>query len=333
MNPATQSVAGPPPEIRALAAECYRKSGAENFGLTSDDVASILAEVARKYAPAAVSAQLREFCISLKVEELVLARACAAGNERAWESFMRRYRERLYEIGLQIAREEAAARELSDSLYADLYGTITREGKRVSKLESYTGRGSLEGWLRTVMVQEHVNRFRRQKRMVSLDQETEEGKQFASPNPEAVPTVHPHLESATDELLAALAPEERFILAAYFLDDRTLAEIARVLAVHESTISRKLDKLTKSLRKRLLAGLRRRGMSRRQAEEALAVDVRDLTLNIRARLAQDSPAGAFPKKQAEAPGGDGSGWDSKEIEESQLEDSANGLIRTQRPRL
>ncbi len=222
-------------------------------------------------------------------------------------SFMARYRERLYEIGLQIAREESAARELADSLYADLYGTVAREGQRVSKLASYTGRGSLEGWLRTVMAQEHVNRYRRQKRTVSLDEETDGGTQFATPDPDPQSTVDVRLESATDEALSALPAEERFILAAYYLDGRTLAETARMLSVHESTISRKLDKLAKSLRKHILAALGRRGMSRRQAEEALEVDVRDLTLNIRDRLAQDSPEVAFPKKKVEASAGDGSG--------------------------
>ena len=75
-----------------------------------------------------------------------------------------------------------------------------------------------------------------------------------------------------------LAAEDRFILASYYLDGRTLAEIARTLAVHESTISRKLDKLAKSLRKQILTTLERKGMSRRQAEEAMEVDVRDLAI-------------------------------------------------------
>ena len=96
-------------------------------------------------------------------------------------------------------------------------------------------------------------------------------------------------------------------MAAYYLDGRTLAEIARMLSVHESTISRKVDKLAKSLRKLILAALARRGMSRRQAEEALDVDVRDFTLSIRDRLAQDSPETAFSKKKVEAQAGDGSG--------------------------
>jgi RNA polymerase sigma-70 factor (ECF subfamily) len=157
------------------------------------------------------------------------------------------------------------------------------------------------------MAQEHVNRYRRQKRLVSLDEETEEGTQYAAPTPTPVPTVDPRLESATDEALAVLSAEERFMLAAYYLDGRTLAEVARILSVHESTISRKLDKLAKSLRKQILAALGRRGLSRRQAEEALEVDVRDFTLNLRDRLAQDSPGNAFHKKSVEAPARDGGG--------------------------
>jgi hypothetical protein len=41
-------------------------------------------------------------------------------------------------------------------------------------------------------------------------------------------------------------------------------------------------------------------MSRRQAEEALSADVRDLALDIRASLAQDSIPGAFSREGAKA---------------------------------
>jgi hypothetical protein len=75
-----------------------------------------------------------------------------------------------------------------------------------------------------------------------------------------------------------------------------------MLGVHGSTISRKLDKLAKSLRKQILAGLTRRGLSRRQAEEALDVDVRDLQLDIRRSLAQESPDRAFLEKTVEVKG-------------------------------
>jgi RNA polymerase sigma-70 factor (ECF subfamily) len=285
----------------------YALCGAAEFGMSREELAHILAQVAQKYLEPGSPLPAPEFCRSLKLPELVLARACAAGNERAWEVFMSRYREKLYEVGLQITREDSAARDLSDSLYAELYGTTTRDGVRVSKLNFYTGRGSLEGWLRTVMAQEHVNRYRRQKRNLSLDEETEEGTQFAAPETEPANPLDPRLEAATDEALTVLPAEDQFILAAYYLDDRTLVEIAHMLSVHESTISRKLDKLAKALRKQILAGLGRRGMSRRQAEEAMEADVRDFTLNLRDRLAQESPGKTFHKKKVGAPAGDGNG--------------------------
>jgi RNA polymerase sigma-70 factor (ECF subfamily) len=287
--------------------EIYEKSKAEEFGLTRLQFDGVLAEIARKYLPAdAAHEDLRELYASLKVEELALARACASGHEHAWEVFLTRYREKLYDIAGYITKESSTARELADSIYAELYGTATRDGQRSSKLASYTGRGSLEGWLRTVMVQEHVNRYRRQRRLVSLDEETEEGVQFATPESEPAIAVDPRVEAAVDEVLSALPAEDRFVLASYFLDERTLADIARTLEVHESTISRKVDKLAKLLRKQILAALGRRGMSRRQAQEAIDVDVRDLRVNIRSRLAQETGTPAFSKKKVEAPAGDGS---------------------------
>ncbi len=91
--------------------------------------------------------------------------------------------------------------------------------------------------------------------------------------------------------------EDRFILASYFLDECTLAEVARTLRLHESTISRKLDRITAALRKSIKAGLKRRGMSHAEAEEVFnAVDVRDLQVNLRAGLTQDSKVTAFSRK-------------------------------------
>jgi RNA polymerase sigma-70 factor (ECF subfamily) len=284
--------------VSELLSELHGASGCEKLGLAPESFAEILADVAMKYLPAeATEAEARTFLLSLRIEELALARACAAGHNTAWELFLIRYREKLHQCALRIAREDSAARDLADSLYAELYGTTTRDGQRVSKLASFTGRGSLEGWLRTVLAQEFVNRYRRTRRLVSLDEEGEEGSQFAAPEPEPVSSPDSRLEAATDAALASLSSEDRMVLASYFLDGRRLAEIARLLAVHESTISRKVDKLAKSLRKRILANLIQQGMARRQAEEALDVDVRDLRLDIRRSLAQESSPPAFPRKR------------------------------------
>ncbi len=288
--------------VSELLSELHSRAGCEKIGLSREAFQGILCEVAGKYLPVGnTRAEARTFLLTLRIDELALARACAAGSNVAWENFLIRYREKLYQSALRIAREDSAARDLADSLYAELYGTNTRDGERVSKLASFTGRGSLEGWLRTVLAQEFVNRYRRTRRTVSLDEENEEGTQFPAPQPEPTLAADPRLESSTDAALSSLSSEDRMVLAAYYLDGRTLAEIARMLGVHESTISRKVDKLAKSLRKKILAGMVQKGMARRQAEEALEVDVRDLRLDLRRTLAQDSSAEAFSGKEGVLP--------------------------------
>jgi RNA polymerase sigma-70 factor (ECF subfamily) len=295
-----------------IAAALYERSGAAAYGVSAEQFAAILDEILHKYLPqtsSRASSEQDAFCAGLRLEELALARACAAGNERAWQDFISRYRQKLHSMALHITRDGAHAAELADSLFADLYGLNARDGVRISKLVFYTGRGSLEGWLRTVMAQEFINRYRKQKRTVSLEEQTIEGIQFAAavPEPACTSDSDGRLEAATDEALAELSSEDRFTLASYYLDGRTLAEIACTLGLHESSVSRRLDRLATGLRKRILAGLRMQGMSHAQATEALETDVRDLRLNLRSRLTQDSGAKPFPEGKVPAQGtGEGS---------------------------
>src|SRR5271163_3320988 len=177
------------PGNRVDHAALYERSGAAAYGLSAEQFAAILEEILRKHfsqnsslGAAEQSAEKKaDFCSALRLEELALARACAAGSEQAWQDFISRYRQKLHSMAMHITRDGAHAADLADSLFADLYGVNARDGVRSSKLVFYTGRGSLEGWLRTVMAQEFINRYRKQKRTVSLEEQTEQGVQFAAP--------------------------------------------------------------------------------------------------------------------------------------------------------
>ena len=278
--------------VREFVSQHYGSSGAQQFGIGEDGLTEVLAGVVCH----ARGADARDFLSSLRLEELVLARACAAGNNRAWEVFLTRYRATLYEAAYRIAREESAGRELADSLYAELYGLSVKGEQRTSKLLYYQGRGSLQGWLRTVIAQEYVNRYRSSKRETSLDAALDDGQQFKATDPEPA-VADPRIEAAAVAELAALEPEVRFLLAAYFLDGRTLAEIAKLQGVHESTISRKLERATSGLRKSIRKRMMQAGLSALQADEAMQeVDVRDLRVNVGETLRQGTPDGAFYKK-------------------------------------
>ena len=284
----------------AAFASLYARSGAAAYGLNEEQFTLILEEIHRKYHSDGSAGERADFCSGLRLEELALARACALGNERAWEDFITRYRQKLHGMALHITRDGTAAGELADSLFADLYGVNARNGVRTSKLVFYTGRGSLEGWLRTVMAQEFINRYRKQKRSVSLEEQTEAGVQFVASEAEPASNLDDRLERTTDQALAELSAEDRYTLASYYLDGRTLAEIAKTLGLHESSVSRRLDRLSNRLRKRILTGLREQGMSHAQAAEALEADVRDVTLDLRSRLMQDSEATTFPRRKVSA---------------------------------
>jgi RNA polymerase sigma-70 factor (ECF subfamily) len=285
--------------VSAHGVALYERSRAASFSIAREEFDGWLIAIAHKYLPAGVTQkEVEDLLGTLRIEDLALARACAAGHERAWEQFMARFRELLYDSALGIARESSQAKDLADSIYAELYGMNERDGRRMSKLSSYTGRGSLEGWLRTVIAQEFINRYRTTKRLVSLEEEEEEGSQFAAPPTASAPTNDARIDTAVNSALAALDSESRTILAAYYLDGRKLAEIGRMLGFHEATASRKLDRITKALRKSVRDALLKQGMSKRQVEEALETDVRDLNVNVQNALAQEKSPQSFKKESS-----------------------------------
>ena len=64
------------------------------------------------------------------------------------------------------------------------------------------------------------------------------------------------LQAALAAALDSLEPRDRLRLAYYYSDERTLAEIGRLLGEHEATASRKLERTRRGLRERVDAALR-----------------------------------------------------------------------------
>lgn len=266
----------------------YGESLAARYGISEEEFERQVAAVVGRYAAGFSAAERLELIASLHVEELSLARACTAGNAVAWDEFLGRFRHALRSMAVQITREDSAGADLADELYAELYGMPNRDGRRTSKLDYYMGRGSLQGWLRTVLAQKHVDRCRAQSKNVSLEEQVEAGVSFAAKDGVPVAPDGGRVERSVKRALAVLSNEERFLLASYYLDRRTLAEIGRGLGVHESTISRKLDRATGALRKKIRQDLQADGLSPGECDDLLAeLDVRDLNVDLEAHLKQE----------------------------------------------
>ena len=93
-----------------------------------------------------------------------------SATHAAWDHFVLEMRPGLYRAADALDRS-GGARELADSLYADLYGVEQRGGARQSLFRYFHGRSSLATWLRAVLAQRHVDRVRVERRIDPLPEE------------------------------------------------------------------------------------------------------------------------------------------------------------------
>jgi RNA polymerase sigma-70 factor, ECF subfamily len=190
-------------------------------------------------------------------EDLELARRCAAGDEQAWERFILEFRPLLYRAA-DALDSTGGARELADSLYADLFGVQPRSGERRSLFHYYEGRSSLATWLRAVLSQRYVDRLRAARRLEPLpdDDREPEGRAAAGvpigsgadlPDPDR-PHQLARLREALSRAVAGLPERDRLRLKLYYAQELTLAEIGRILHEHESNASRNLARTRRAIR-------------------------------------------------------------------------------------
>jgi len=229
----------------------YRRANGDRWGVPVARFGAVLeASVSRVFSgDSPDQRQVERYLDSLHLEDLALACACADGHEGAWEHFVREHRPLLYRAADAID-STGGARELADSLYAELFGLKERDGERQSLFRYFHGRSSLGTWLRALLAQRHIDRIRQTRRLDPLP---------ADETPEAVPapvtSIAPErarfvvaMRRAVGAALARLVPRDRLRLACYYAQNLTLAEIGRAIGEHEATVSRHLTRTRRTIR-------------------------------------------------------------------------------------
>lgn len=277
-----------PKECESVMEEIFNRcaENAPNFGVRLECFKESLQKTARKYilnSPEAVSTEgLNDFLRQIQADDLFLALACANGSERAWWEFDQQHRSYLERVARHLASTDIDAQEVVDTVYVELYGTRVVDGERVSKFSTYSGRGSLRGWLRTVIWHSLVDLHRASHDEVSLDEMTENvGEGFAHASFAETTSLGGEDEmieqiakqrykkatvSAIETAFASLDNHEKLLLLYYHVENLKLREIARMVEsqgsplrdwfqrksptreknpesrIHESTIMRWLEK-------------------------------------------------------------------------------------------
>jgi RNA polymerase sigma factor (sigma-70 family) len=234
-------------------------------------------ESARRANPELADRSAQEkYLRGLRLDDLALACACSAGHEPAWEHFIRELRPVLYRAA-DALDSSGGARELADSIYADLYGTEERDGTRKSLFRYFHGRSSLATWLRAVLAQRHVDAIRAHHRFDEMPDEEPPDRSPSNepPNPDRVRFLE-IFHRALAAAVTALVPRDRLRLALYYGQDLTLAEIGRITGEHEATVSRQLAKTRRGIRTAVAERLRsEEGLDDAQVEECFQCAVED----------------------------------------------------------
>jgi len=197
--------------------------------------------------------------------------------------------------------KSGGAREIADSLYAELYGVKDAGPERQSLFRYFSGKSSLAAWLRAVLAQRYVDRLRTQRRLAPLPAEdrAEVRPWRASGRPEPVeghPPADPerarHLDlvqAALGRAVSRLAAKDRLRLAYYYVQELTLAETGRLLGEHEATVSRQLARTRRAMRDEVERELRdEHGLTEAQVDECVASVAEDPgPLDLRPLLGSD----------------------------------------------
>ncbi|HEY2865860.1 MAG TPA: hypothetical protein VGJ02_02095 [Pyrinomonadaceae bacterium] len=231
-------------------------ANAPNFGVRKECFEASLKTTIGKYLAPASSEPLTAndigaFLDSVQGDDLFMALACANGNERAWWEFDQQHRSYMERVARHLAKTDIDAQEVIDQVYVELYGTKVVDGERQSKFSTYSGRGSLRGWLRTVIWHALVDLHRAGHDEVSLDELTETiGEGAAHAGFAEVPAggedemverlTRDRYRSATVSAIGnafgALEPHEKLLLLYYHSDGMKLREIARLVENEESPL-------------------------------------------------------------------------------------------------
>ncbi len=271
-------------ELESLVANAYSE-GQTRFGDLGLDLSAFshrIDVIVKKHlglspSPAAAIA----FVKSLHGRDLYLAAACAqsspGGTETsgeygsaAWKMLESTYKGFVCDLVRFFYRPSFASHDLADNIIADLF-LPDRSGS--SRIASYDGRSSLSTWMRVIVCNRAINAQRCSATTKSTDIQLEVPDAPALANIEMTVRARRYGSALEDSLACAcskLTPRERLILLWRYEDGLQLGQIAKLLGIHQSNVTRQMDRMQSKLRDDVIAVLStKHGLSRSAIKECL----------------------------------------------------------------
>ncbi len=171
-------------------------------------------------------------------DALALAAACCKGERRAQRRLWEQYRNRMYGVCLRFAGRPEEAEDMLQEGFVRVYQHICQ----------YRGEGSLEGWIRRVIIRTCLQMLQQQQHISKqVDIDTLDNLLHTA---ESVDPEHPE-PGRLVALLQQLPPGFRAVLNLYVIEERSHEEIARELGISVGASKSQLSRAKAFFRKLL----------------------------------------------------------------------------------
>jgi RNA polymerase sigma-70 factor len=278
------------PTLDAIIASAYFKGHARfgDLGLDLTTFAERINSIVRKYLGSSPSkSAVVAFVKGLHASDLYLATACARhgpGGDLAyqkgvpaedasvaWKVFETTYKSYIHSLARFFYRSGFIADDLADNILADLF---LPERSGISRIASFSGRSSLSTWLRVVVCNRAINALRSSSHVAQTKEVQPE-----IPDEPSLTTVEstlrarrygPALEDSFALACQTLTSRQRLMLLWRYEQNLQLGQIGRLLGIHQSNVTRQIERMQSQLRKEVIRLLStKHGLSRLAIEECL----------------------------------------------------------------
>jgi RNA polymerase sigma factor (sigma-70 family) len=171
-----------------------------------------------------------------KKDEQKILKGCVKGDPKAQEELYKRFSKTMFGVCLGYAKDYDLAKDLLQEGFIKVFHNIHK----------YNGKGSLEGWIRRVMLNNAIDYYRKYHRAAEFSEERLEDSEYNSIENDAIKS----LDKDDFLLITKCLPNGyRMILNLYIVEGFTHKEIAGKLNISEGTSKSQLSKAKKFLLK------------------------------------------------------------------------------------
>ena len=182
----------------------------------------------------------------MATEDLYLARACGLGDDQAILAFEQSYVHELESVLAKYTDFSDLTAEVKQRVRTQLL--VGDAGP--PRIESFSGRGNLRGWVRVIAVREAVALLRRAQREIPVDDDALL-QSFVSPGDGHLEQVKARyvaeFKQAFSEALRGLSARERTLLRQHVIDRLSIDRLGALYRMHRATIARSLQRVRREL--------------------------------------------------------------------------------------